>query len=470
MRIVAFSINPLYPDQVMGGAPKHLQQVAVHLGALGHQVTILCTGDPVRDAPFCWGENVQVLPILRFKLPFPQPYATPAYHLAAAIEDVATHLAQADRFYMHDGEFLFPYVYQHVPTVISLRDSVYPETQLGAFLFQGDVLILISEHSRQYYLHTAGRFLPGLAERTVVIPNGLDWDTFKPTPPTEILQIVPVDPQRDVVVLHPHRPEPNKGLLQTIRVAELLVKRYGIRNLKVLTPRWLEAGLSLEAREFVQAMQREIYGRGLLQHFVFHDWVPQRLMPQYYSLAAVTLALGSFVEAFGNAVYESLGCGTPAVVARVGAHRELLPDHLVDKVHFGDIETAAALAAQIIAEGRRTSPETMAYLHEHYSRDRQVAAYADTILNARRRGPLAYRFPTLNGATRFSLAPWCYEWSGGFYHDFRAEHQRIEPLRHLFRRYGAAWTAAQAEVAGVSPEMLADWLREGFVVPLLSET
>ncbi|MCS6843908.1 MAG: glycosyltransferase [Caldilineales bacterium] len=470
MRIVAFSINPLYPDQVMGGAPKHLQQIVAHLGSLGHQVTVLCSGDPAVDVPFQWGENVQVLPVLRFKLPFPQPYATPAYHLAAAIHEVASHLAQADRFYMHDGEFLFPYVYQSVPTVISLRDSVYPETQLGAFLFQGDVLITISEHSRQYYLHTAGRFLPDLAERMVVIPNGLDWNTFRPTPPAEILQIVPVDPQRDVVVLHPHRPEPSKGLPQTIQVADLLVKRYGLRNLKVLTPRWLEAGLSPEVREFVEAMRREIYCRGLTEYFVFHDWVPQRLMPQYYSLAAVTLALGSFVEAFGNAVYESLGCGTPAVVARVGAHRELLPDHLVDKVHFGDVETAAALAADIIAAGRRTSPETMAYLHQHYSRDRQVAAYAATILNARRRGPIAYRFPALNGATRFGLAPWCYEWSGGYYHDFRAEHCRIEPLRNLFRRYGSAWTAEQAEAAGVSPEMLADWLREGYVVPLLSET
>jgi hypothetical protein len=54
------------------------------------------------------------------------------------------------------------------------------------------------------------------------------------------------------------------------------------------------------------------------------------------------------VESFGNTPYESLGCGTPAVVARVSTHRELLPDHLLDKVHFGDVETAASLTAAII--------------------------------------------------------------------------------------------------------------------------
>jgi hypothetical protein len=32
MKIVAFSINPLFPDQVMGGAPKHLQNIVMYLG------------------------------------------------------------------------------------------------------------------------------------------------------------------------------------------------------------------------------------------------------------------------------------------------------------------------------------------------------------------------------------------------------------------------------------------------------
>lgn len=465
MKIVAFSINPLYPDRVMGGAPKQLQQVMRYLGELGHEVVVLCTGNPDQNAPFRWSEHVQVLPILRFKLPFPQPYDTSAYRLAAAIQDVAAYLAGADRFYMHDGEFLFPYVYQHVPTVVSLRDSVYPETQLGAFLFQGDVLITISEHSRQYYLCTAGRFFPDLVERTVMIPNGIDWEHFRPTPPDEILQIAPVDPREDVIVLHPHRPEPSKGLPQTIEVVDLLVKRYGVANLKVLTPRWLEAGLTPDVRAFVQAMQQEIEQRGLAQHFIFHDWVPQRLMPQYFGLGAVTLALGHFVEAFGNAVYESLGCGTPAIVARVATHRDLLPDDLLDKVHFGDAETAASLAARIIAERRRTPPATLAYLREHYGVQRQVAAYADAIVHAQRRNPLTYRYQPLAADTRYQLAPWCYRWEGGFYHDFLAQHRRIEPLAVLLDRFGDSWSAAQAHAAGVDGALLGHWLREGYVVP-----
>lgn len=466
MKVVVFSINPLYVDRVLGGAPKQLQQIVLHLGELGHRVTVLCTASAGQPEPFRWSEKVEVLPILRFKLPFPQPYDTPAYHLAAAMQDVATHLAGADRFYMHDGEFLFPYVYQDIPTVVSLRDSVYPETQLGAFLFQGDTLITISEHSRQYYLHTAGRFLPGLAERTIVIPNGIDWQHFQPTPAREISQIVPVDPGRDVIVLHPHRPEPSKGLPQTIQVAELLVKRHGIANLKVLAPRWLKAGQSPEITAFEQAMRREVAERGLEQHFVFHDWIPQRLMPQYFSLGAVTLALGHFVEAFGNAVYESLGCGTLAIAARVATHRELLPDDLLDKVHFGDAETAAQLAAQIITERRRTPQAALAYLRKHYGVERQVAGYAEAILNARQRGLLAYRYRALDDAIFYRLAPWCYWWEGGFYHDFLAEHRRIDALADLLDRFGDKWSACQADSAGIEAATLDLWLRDGYVVPM----
>ena len=120
MKIVAFSINPLFRDQVMGGAPKHLQSVAIHLGELGHQVTVLATQRSDSDQPFNWHENVEVLPLLRFHQPFPGPYAVPAYDLAAIVQDVGEHLQDADRFYMHDGEFLFP-----LPIKMCLPSSPY---------------------------------------------------------------------------------------------------------------------------------------------------------------------------------------------------------------------------------------------------------------------------------------------------------------------------------------------------------
>lgn len=464
MKIVMFSINPLFRDRVMGGAPKQIKNISVYLGQLGHEVVILATRCAESCTEFRWHDNVLVKPILRFHQPFPQPYAIPAYDIANMMQDVAAHLDGADRFYMHDGEFLFPYAYQHIPTVVSLRDNVYPETILGGFLFQGDRLIAASPYSGRFYAETMGRFLPELVERLLVVSNGIDWDIFKPTPPQEILEIVPVDPAKDAIVIHPHRPEPSKGLPQTIAVADLLVNQYGITNLKVLVPRWLDVGISPEVAAFYQEMEASIQARNLTEYFIFHEWIPQSLMPQYYSLGAVTLGLGNFVESFGNSPYESLGCGTPAIVSRVSTHRELLPDQLIDKVHFGDATTAAAIAAQIIREKRRTSPETLTYLHQHYGVQRQLEGYAQAILKAQCREPLTYRYTPLTDQTIYQLPSWCYLWEGGIYHDFLAQHQTLPPLQTVLNQYPQGFTVSQAIAQGITAAQIEDWYRDGYLI------
>jgi len=464
MRILMFSITPLFPGQVMGGAQKHLQSVALHLGELGHEVKVLCTRRVDTNAPFHWAERVEVLPILRFKQPFPGPYETPAYNLAALLQDLVEYLQWADRFCLHDGEIIFPYVYRETPTIVSLRDCVYPETWQGAFLQQADAIILISNYTRDYFAGTVGRFFPQAVDRIRVIHNGLDWERFKPTPPGRILDLVPVDPARDAIVLHPHRPELTKGLQQTIDVADRLVHVHGITNLKTLVPKWLGLELSADLRAFYADVQHQIAARGLTDHFLFHEWIPQDLMPEYLSLGAVTLSLGSFVETFGNAVYESLGCGTPTIAARVSAHRELLPDDLLDKVEFDSPDETAALAAEIIRSGRRTSPETLTALHTRFARPAMVQAYADVILNARKLPPPDFQPRAVDDLTHFRLAPWCYPASRGIYHDFRADYQPIPALTALHAAAPEGFTLRQAAAQDVNQATLLDWIREGYLV------
>ncbi len=467
MKIVGFSINPLFEDRVIGGSAKHQRNVLVHLGELGHQVTVLCTSHPESHRPFQWHANVTVLPILPFRQPFPQPYAITPYQLATIAQIVAEHLATADRFYMHDGELLLPYLYRDVPTVISLRDSVYPETILGSFLFAADRLITITEHARQICLHTAGRFLPDLADRAVTINNGIDFTLFAPGEPSSAIQrLIPVDPTRHFVVLHPHRPEPTKGLDRTIAVADQLVHRYGCKELRLLVPRWYDEAISPEVRAFYSAAEQEIAARGLREHVIFHDWVSQQQMPDYYRLGHLTLVLGSFVEAFGNVAYESLACGTPAIVSRVATHRSLLPDHLVDKVHFGDDDTATAIAAAIWRSARRTSAATMSYLRQHFAIETQLEAYATAILGAQRVAPPTTRSLPLGPETRYHLAPWCYQWGEGMiFHDYRARHESMSELCSLLAAYPGGFDSSQARAAGISEATITAWLQDGYIAP-----
>jgi hypothetical protein len=181
----------------------------------------------------------------------------------------------------------------------------------------------------------------------------------------------------------------------------------------------------------------------------------------------VTLSLGSFPESFGNAVYESMGCGTPSIAARISTHRELLPDHLIDKVDFDDAESAARIAAGIIQTGRRTSPETLEYLHNHYGIDQQLSRYAQVILNAEVAPPMQYQHRLIDDTTRFRLAPWCYvNDSGMVYHDFRTDYVSMGELTTLIASQPEGITFAQAEAAGVNSAIIQDWLREGYLVPV----
>lgn len=433
MKIVMFSMTPLYQDRVMGGAQKILKTVAVYLGELGHDVRVLCTRRPpdVTEA-YHWHANVMVQPIFRFKQPYPEPYATPIFNIANATQDLADALASADVFYSGDGGFIFPYVYRDIPTVVSLRSIIFSETLQSAFLFQGDDLILISDFQRDVILNTVGRFFPELAARTHRIYNGIDFDHYQPTDTQSILDLLPeIDPEQHDVILFPHRPEAPKGILDLIEVANQVVHEHGVSSLRVLVPRWIEEALSPDDRAFYEDVTKRISNYELREHFVFHPWIPQSLMPALYSVGRATMVIGSYLETFGNVPYESLACGTPAILSRVGVAREILPEGLVDKVNYGDIDAAAAITARIIKQKQRVQPETLAYLKQHYQQETMVRAYADVILNAKKRGSMAYQHRDLNEAS-WQIAPWVYHAEGDtYFHDIHARYEELPSLAGL---------------------------------------
>ena len=460
MNIVMFSMSPLFEEKSMTGAQKQLKKVAMYLAEEGHDVTILCSMRDDAD-PFYWHDNLYVLPIYRFKQPFPEPYATPIYNIAAAIQDTGEYLAKADRFYSHDGGLIFPYVYQNIPTVISLRSIVLAEALQSGFLFQGDALILASEHSAQSWKHNFGRFFPGFADRIHVIHNGLDFDHYNPLAPTRIFtEVVPIVPGDHSIILYPHRPDETKGIRQTIEVVDLLVNQHEIEDLRVLFPKWIDTGLSADVRQFYKSLEDDIAERGLIDHFVFHDWVSDEMMPEYYSLGDVTFALGNYVETFGNTPYESIACGTPVIASRVGPYRDMLPDEVL--VDYDNIKAIAEKAAALLKKEDVISDETMDWLHENFKQDDMVKAYADIILNAEKRPLLEYQFNPITDETRFVLAPWCYVTKHGIYHDFKGQYCELDDLTRLVSQHDEDGFTFEA----ASEKEIMEWYKEGFLVPI----
>jgi glycosyltransferase involved in cell wall biosynthesis len=466
MKIVIFSINPIFPDVVTGGASKHLYHIARNLGEKGHTVEILCAQSKrnKQQSRFTWAQNVSVLPVLPFNLPFPQPYAVSGGDLAIIIEKVSAALQDADRFYIHDGEFLIPDVYESLPTITSFRDNIYPESVLGSFIGKADDVICVSAYSKAVIEHTAGRFYPELKDRMHLVNNGVDLDVFSPVDAISLAEQLGVDPESEIILLHPHRPEIGKGLPETIKLVDRLVNQYELSNIKVLVPEWIGSMASEQDSEFYNTMMRFMQDLGLRERFMFIPWMPLERMPELYSLGRVTLCLGNIVEAFGNVAYESLACGTPSIVARVGVHRSLMPDELIEKVNFGDIVGAADRVMAILRGEQPSHTDVVAYLRKNLSFTQQVETYSEIITSCKRRQRLAYVSSVVGRQQKFRLAPWCYFDGDRIYHDFQGKFTVASQLASLLEQSDSI-SQDDAVRAGIEISTWNDWVTKTWIVP-----
>jgi hypothetical protein len=124
MRMLVYSMAPIFKDHVHGGSQKILRELLRHLGK-DHTVKVLCTKREDNGQDFELFNNVLVSPSLPFKETYPEPYYTAPYNLATAVERIQRNIAQNDVTYVHDSEMNFFLLFdQNKPFVTSLRDFV----------------------------------------------------------------------------------------------------------------------------------------------------------------------------------------------------------------------------------------------------------------------------------------------------------------------------------------------------------
>lgn len=468
MKIVVFSINPLYPDVVTGGASKHLFYITQYLARKGHIIEVYCAQSARKHPPFLWGENIGVFPVLPFNLPFPQPYAISGADLARIADKLSKALLNADRFYIHDGEMLLPDIYDDIPTISSFRDNVYPESVLGSFIHRADEVICVSDYSAAVIEHTAGRFYPGLSGRMHRINNGINFNDFSKVENPELFSELEIDPEKEIILLHPHRPEPGKGLPETIQVVASLVHEHGLSQIKVIIPEWIDDMVSRQDSQFTNDMMDLISDLRVSEFFKFMPWLPLNRMKELFSIGDVTLCLGNIVEAFGNVAYESLACGTPSVVSRVGAHRTLLPDELISKVHYGDISGAVDTIRSILDGNCPPQDKVLDYLSSELDFEQQVRSYAEIIESCEKRERLKFK-PVLKKATdSFMLAPWCYIEGDRIFHDFHGTFSNEPGITKLFQMNDVI-TRSDPACEKVTDKTWDSWLEKTYIVPQIDK-
>lgn len=443
-----------------------LREIAKHLGAEGHTVHIYCTQRPDNCNVFVLAPGVTVFPTLRFKCRYPEPYYTAPYNLSAVICELLEAASDADVFYVHDGELAYPFIYDQLPTVISFRDLVYPDTLACGLGFRGDTLIVASEFMKRCVIDLLGRFRTGIAERVIAIPNGIDLLHFQPHKE----ESYPVDtPESALVILCPHRPDKRKGfslavqLLCKLKASPLTAERTPL----LLIPQWVDSDIEGDNTHEYQSLYHNLLDEardlGVRENVLIHGWMRDEQIPHYYSQASLVLCIGTFIEAFGNVPLESAACGVPSIVSAVGANVGKLPvpfSYEVPPNNLNAIFDAAccALTIPFPLEAARC------FLQEHYSMERMLAAYSAQITGQRHLPPLQVQLldPFVNGVY-FRQPAWCRSFEDGIYNDYAYEACSQPELLKLYQPGVLPAVAGALVSQGFSSSALKDFVARGFL-------
>jgi glycosyltransferase involved in cell wall biosynthesis len=220
-----------------------------------------------------------------------------------------------------------------IPYAVSLRGGDVPGTEPSLRLFYKVLTGLRRNIIRHALYVTAPSLgLKQLSERTdpftvQVIPNGVDYEYFKPG----------------------SRSEP--ASLTLLSVGRLHRQKNVQRMLEVLLSIRNQSGLPATARVIGDGPERkklEEFTRqhGLADAVSFEGWLPRGAVAAAYRSATVLVQL-SLYEGMSNTILEALASGLPAVASRIPENMELIePD--ANGLLFGPEEEISKIAQAIV--------------------------------------------------------------------------------------------------------------------------
>lgn len=438
MRVTVFLLEPLRAGYLMNGAHVVLMKILRHLSELGTSIIVHHPGTIDQREPFTLmpGVRVEPLPPMLFQSRSHTPWADPMEH-AAAVEQILLSASKSDAFYVHGANLPHQTLSVECPTTASVHDLVFHESVTGVLNFVRDTIVAVSGYGSACLRAVLARIRPVSDDTVRLIPNG--YPVIDPAHLRSRIRETRATlgvAEDDFCIVHPHRPDPDKGIfevLEALAILRDLVPARVFSRIRLLVPRWRPPWIGGDDPGWT-GLAPEAGSRAVelgIDHLIHvHDRIGPDHIFDYFAAADATLCVGRFPEMFGNAHIESSLAGTPAVVARVAAQRTTVPESLVRKVDPGRSDQVAGHLAELVQTGERCTAKMFSYLRDEFSAQRMLDAYEEVILNGIRRPPARFLPQPDRHDPQQSLAvpPWAASLDSGFYHDY---HGYIDDDRFL---------------------------------------
>lgn len=426
MKITGISVAPIHSKKIIGGSQKIFLDLLRGLDKRDHDVRILSTKSNDLNEEF-FIDTLLVKPYLNFRGTFPATHQIPPFDLISNTKIIENETKDSDVIYLHaDSLYLRPN-FNISKTYRSIHDFIYEESILSTLLLSSKITVVPSNYLKNcietIVLNSGIRDL----EPIITIPNAITNHVL--IKEKKFIKDLKKRSKRDILVLFPHRPAPNKGLIEAIKIIKKLQSKLINRRVKLLVPFNRSSILSDESNYSFSSMKQIIFDYNAEDLVILHEWLNIDEMPSFLSLGDVVICPGNFIESFGLIPLEAIYNGTPVVCYKVGALRELSDIPGIYQVTFGDIDVFVDSILDAININLSSAIEGQEYVRSIYSLNSMINSYEKLFSGEYN---TFYRKTISNDL--MGLAPWCHIEDKSIYNDYTSKFYNYPNLFKFFLR------------------------------------
>ena len=311
----------------------------------------------------------------------------------------------------------------------SFHDYFYEESILSSLLLSSNKTVVPSNYLKNCIETIV--LMSGLRnlEQVNCIPNGVFNN--KAIKDSKFLTNLKNKSKEDLFVLFPHRPTPEKGLINAIEITKKLQKKLLKRRVKLLVPFYSNESVFDESNFEINSIKKIIKEYDAEDIILLHDWLNIDQMSSYLSIGDVVISPGKFIESFGLIPLEAISNLTPVVCFKVGALRDLSEIPGIFQVKFNEIDTfvdsildAINIDKSILIQGKK-------YIESNYSTSSMVNKYEELFLSINYKKNNKFIFQN-----KLTLSPWSYIENGSIFNDYTSKFYKYPKLFKYFFSIG----------------------------------